>query len=358
MTEGDDGRMTAEINSEEGGWKALASLYHNFFTGLILSTTLRAGADAAGQWSFNLFRRQHHENFLSSFEKLGVAGLPHAVAATRYHYFSNRIGGVDVEYMEVSDKKAWIRFPHPRWIYEGPAICGVPLEVGHGFLKGWYAHNGVTLENPRLGFVCVSQDVEAHIGFAGYFMEYDRDLADDERLRFVADEVPPLFDASKAPTLDPDIWTEDRLLKARRNYAMAYVKNGLWELDALLGDEKTREISEITAKLIGRQFYHRILEIMGRDIADTRPETFAEFMAAIAAAHGDKVAWSRDGDGIEIRQSGWRLVRGVVDIPDTMFDAWNSLWEGCLNVHDRMLTIETLRRPKDSGGEIVWRVSP
>ena len=342
--------------NQERAWKALASLYHNFFTGLILSISSRAGHDVAGQWSFNLFRRQHHANFLSSFEKLGVAGLPHAVAAARYHYFSNRIGSVDVEYMEESESKAWIRFPHPRWIYEGPAICGVPLEVGHGYLKGWYAHNGVSLGNPRLGFVCTSQDVAAEIGFAGYFMEYDRDLADDERLRFVSGEVPPLFDESRAPTLDPAVWTTARLLKARRNYAMEYVRNGMIELDLLLGGDKARAIGDITGKLIGRQFYHRILDIMGRDRAHTDLDAFADFMVACADAHGDETTWRHDGGGIEIRQRRWRLVRGLDEPPGAVFEAWNGLWEGCLNVHDRMAVLETIDRPSGPDDEIVWRV--
>ena len=350
---GHDGRRTGD---DTAGWAALATLYHNFFTGLILTIASRAGAETAGTWSFNLFRRQHLNKFLSSFEKLGVAGLPHAVAATRYHFLSNRIGGVEVEYMEESDTKAWIRFPHPRWIYEGPAICGVPLEVGHGYLRGWYAYNGVSLGNPRLGFVCTSQDVTAEYGFAGYFMEYDRDLAEDERLRFVSDETPPPFDPAAAPRLDPEVWTPERLAKAQRNYAMEYVKSGLWELDALVGHETALELSLITAKLIGRQYYHRLLDVLGRDRADTRPEAFAEFMTTIAAAHGDRAEWRAAADGVEISQSGWRLVRGLDAPPALMFEAWNGLWEGCLNVHDRRLFLETPDQPAGPDGAILWRV--
>ena len=39
------------------------------------------------------------------------------------------MGGVPVEYAYESDRKAWIRFTHPRWVYDGAAICGVPREV-------------------------------------------------------------------------------------------------------------------------------------------------------------------------------------------------------------------------------------
>ena len=146
-------RATISLDDSAKGWHAVATLYHNLFTGLNLAIASREGHDVVGEWAFNLFRRQHHEKFLSSFDKLGLSDLPHAVAAARYHCLSNRIGGVEVEYVEESDTKAWIRFPHPRWIYMGTAICGIPDSVGKGFVNGWYGQNGVSLQNPRLGFV-------------------------------------------------------------------------------------------------------------------------------------------------------------------------------------------------------------
>ena len=71
---------TESDNSLEASWKALGTLYHNFFSGLILSLSSREGQDVAGEWSFNLFRRQHHEKFRSSLDKLGLTGLSDAVA--------------------------------------------------------------------------------------------------------------------------------------------------------------------------------------------------------------------------------------------------------------------------------------
>ena len=87
---------------------------------------------------FRLFRQQHEDKFLSSFAKLGLDGLPHAVACARYHVLSNGIGGVAVEYMEESDTKAWVRFRYPRWMVDGAAICGVPPEASRGSRRGWY----------------------------------------------------------------------------------------------------------------------------------------------------------------------------------------------------------------------------
>jgi len=350
------GLAAGQPGTREAGWQALGLLYHNFFTGLILSVASRAGHDLVGEWTYNLFRRQHTEKFLSSFEKLGLTGLPDAVAAARYHYLANRIGGVDVEYVEESDTKAWVRFPHPRWVYMGTAICGVPDSVEDGFVKGWYGHNGVSLGNPRLGFVCTSRDTHAEYGYAGYFMEYDHDLAADERARYAPGEVMPPFDAAKAPGLDGAIWTPDRLNKARRNYAMEYIRNGLFELTEMIGEAQTRELGEITARLIGRQFYPILRETLGHDTADTSLEAFGRFMADMAAAHDDTMEWRVQSGQLEISQQGWRLVRGLSDVPPTIFDSWNGFWEGCLNVHDRFRTLQTIEKPNGVDGRIVWHI--
>ena len=117
-----------------------------------------------------------------------------------YHVLSNGIGGVPVEYMEEGPTKAWVRFRYPRWMFDGPVLCGMPVEASRGFLRGWYAHNGVSLGNPRLGYVCVSEDLTGQYGLCGYFQEYDHDLGPDERLRFAPDETPPRFDPAAQPS--------------------------------------------------------------------------------------------------------------------------------------------------------------
>ena len=162
---------------------AQAALHHQYFLGLQLMVAVEEGKRVVFEWMFRLFRRQHEEKFLSSFEKLGLSELPHAVACAKYHVLSNSMGGVAVEFMEESDKKAWVRFRYPRWMYAGPAICGIPVEASRGFLHGWYAQNGVSLNNARLGFVCVSEDVTGQFGLCGYFKEYDHTLKDDAQRR-------------------------------------------------------------------------------------------------------------------------------------------------------------------------------
>lgn len=81
-----------------------------------------------------IFCKQRRERFLPGLQKLGLDKLPSAVAAAQYHYLSNHIGGVSVEFMYESDRKAWIRYAAPRWLWSGTALCGVPPEVSRARL--------------------------------------------------------------------------------------------------------------------------------------------------------------------------------------------------------------------------------
>jgi hypothetical protein len=146
-------------------WRGVADLYQACFTGLILSLVTRRGATDAAEFVFRAFRRQQQERFLPGLKKLGIDYLPPAVAAAQYHYLSNRIGGVHVEYMRESDRKAWIRYPPPRWIWKGTAICGIPSEVSKAMLRGWHANIGVALGDVRLGLFAPSRASTARTGW-------------------------------------------------------------------------------------------------------------------------------------------------------------------------------------------------
>lgn len=340
-----------------GGIEAVAGLYHRYFTGLILTAVTRRSRDDAAELVFRTFRHQHHEKFLPGLEKLGLGHLPDAVACAGYHYLSNRIGGVKVEFMRESDRKAWVRFVPPRWVYEGAAICGVPGEVSRGFLRGWYAQNGVSLGNPHLGFVCTAQTMDGQHGLAGYFLEHDRPLEPEERLRFSPGEEPPPFAPEEAPRLDEAVWTPERLRKAGRNYAMEYIRSMLPRMAELFGPAEAAHLGNITGRLIGMQHYDETAARLG--VSGGGAEAFCRYMAGFAAAEGDDCEWSSDRDGAcTLRRAGWRLFRGVPHVPSAAFDAWNGLWEGALMVHDRFLLIEAVRRLDYGDDCFEWRIRP
>lgn len=331
---------------------AVADLYHTYFTGLMLMAVSRRGAADAARWVHAVFRHQHHQKFLSSFKKLGLDGLPPAIACAAYHYHSNRIGGVEVEFMRESDRKAWVRFPPPRWIYPGAAICGIPSEVSRAMLSGWYAQNGVSLGNPRLGFVCTSQTVDGQHGLSGYFLERDHDIGPDERLIMRPGELPPPFDPTSAPELPKGEWNPERLAKARRNYAMEYVRTGLPRLTEVFGATEGAHLGRLAGRLIGAQMHQGLAKAAG--ISERTPEALARLMAWIAEAEGDEAEIADDSGTVILTRKGWRLMRGVTDPAPGVMEAWNGLHEGLAMAHDRFLLLDLLARADMGDARSVW----
>lgn len=348
-----DATVTPDI-AEQAAWTAVADLYHTYITGLILTVVSRRGAKDAADWLFAVFRHQHHEKFLSSFDKLGLRGLPDAVACAAYHYLSNAVGGVSVEFMRESDTKAWVRFDPPRWIYPGAAICGVPSEVSRAMLRGWYAHNGVSLGNPRLGFVCTAQTTDGQHGLSGYFKDYGRALAPEERLVFSPGELPPPFEPAHAPCLPAEDWPPVRLAKAERNYAMEYVRSGLPRLAEVFGPAEATHLGRVTGLLVGAQCYRASAKAFG--ITGDDPTSFARWLAALALAEGDAATIETARDAVEVRRPAWRLTRDIPHLASSVFEGWNGLIEGALGVHNRFLVLEVSQRLDWGDRAIVWRI--
>tara|TARA_R110000868_G_scaffold100912_6_gene277753 strand:+ start:5097 stop:6122 length:1026 start_codon:yes stop_codon:yes gene_type:complete len=332
------------------GYKAVSKLYNALMTGLVLTLVTRKSADAAAQFVEGHFRRQHLEKFLPGLKKLGLDAQPDAVACAQYHYFSNALGGVKTEYYAESDQKAWVRYPPPRWIWQGAAICGIPSHVNAGMLHGWHGHNGVSLGNNRLGFVCTGQTVDGSSGLEGYYFDYGREITESERVRFAYDETTPDYDSANAPKLDLADWPEERLKKVERAYAMEYVRSLVPTMLALFGPDDTRNHLGQAARLIGMQLYDETSALLG--VEPGSPQSFATYLASLAAAQGETIDIAEGGGAITLHQTGWRLMDGL-DPHLAAFEAWNRLWEGALAVHNRRLTLTT-KRTTDG---IEWRIS-
>ena len=314
-----------------------------------LMVAMRCGPDVAEEWTFRLFRRQHNEKFLSSFDKLGLNGLPDAVACARYHALANSMGGVPVHYIYESDRKAWVRFRYPRWMFQGPTLCGIPVEVSRGVLRGWYAHNGVSLGNPRLGFVCVSEDMTGEFGLCGYFYEFDDELNDDERLQFAKDESPPAYDPAQQPRPPDSEWNSERLEKANRNYALAYVRNGLVELSAVIGIDRAIEIGKLSARLTGLQYFQEtadMVKAVDGDVGDA-----LTYLKRMFEGMGDSVIRS---DTTKLEQHRPRAIRGLErDERDLVLACWSELWCGALSAQQVRKRLTVAHHEQQS----VWQVS-
>jgi hypothetical protein len=339
-------------------WRAVANLYHAFFTGLILTVVTRRGTAAAEELVFRVFRRQQEERFLAGLDKLGLSKLPPAVAAAQYHYLSNWIGGVFVEYMYESDRKAWIRYPPPRWIWQGTAICAIPMEVSRAMLRGWHANNGVALKNLKLGFVCTKQTVDVQDGLEGYYYEHDRDLAVDERLQFARHLEAPPFDPARAPALPVNSWPRPRLEKAYRNYAMEYVRTAAPVMVQLFGPEDAGHLLHRTARLIGMQFFPEAAASLGGGTAQPfATADFAAFLERTLAAQDDPATASGQGVSFAVTQQGWRLMSDVADYHPACAQVLIGLVEGLAAASGRNVTVSGVVPPDGSAsGAFVWTV--
>ncbi|MEO3472851.1 hypothetical protein AAFN86_13360 [Roseomonas sp. CAU 1739] len=330
---------------ERAGWEAVGDWYHAWFTGTVLTAVSRRGPADAAELVFRVFRRQQQQTFLAGLAKLGIDHLPPAVAAARYHYLSNFIGGVGVEYVEESPRKAWIRYPPPRWIWPGTTICGIPSEVNAAMLRGWHANNGVLLGRLGLGFVCTGQTVDGDPGLEGYYVEHDRDLDEQERLRFTRDERMPRFDPAKAPKLPVLDWPVERIAKAKRAYAMEYARTVMQEAVALWGAGPGGALLGHAARLVGMQHVHATAAALGAT-------DFPDFMVAMAAAEGDVAHAARQRDGsATITRGALPLFRGLAADDPAMQAAWNELMVGALAAWDRFTRLERM-------GPLEWRLAP
>ena len=337
----DSGQPTT--TDDPAAWSALAELYHRFLTGTLLGLIVRQGTDRAQRVVFSIFRQQHLELFLPGLAKLGLEHEPDAVACAKYHVLSNSIGGVDVVWIPDTDRRSWVRYRPPRWIWDGTAVCGIPTEVARAMLHAWHGHNGASLGNPRLGFVCTMQTTDGQPGLEGYYVEEDTDLDPEDRVRFRPGQRPP------GPPADlpvPD-WPAERLAKAERNYAAAYVRNLLQTMPSVLGPGDAVGVGALAARQIGMQYHGTVMSALdGGDLGDR--------LARIIGAHGDPVTVDRAGGETRIRAAGWRLTDGVVTDP-AAFDIWTGLWDGLAAMEDRRLVVET--RLDHGDAETVWRLA-
>lgn len=337
-------------------WAAVADLYHSHFTGLIMTTVTRAGTAAAAEMVFQVFRRQHHEKFLSSLDKLGLTGKPHPVIAAQYHYLSNAIGGVTVEYYEESAKKAWVRYPVPRWAWFGTAVCAVPDEVSRAMLRGWHGNNGVSLKNPRMGFMCTKQTMAGQPGLEGYYYEADHDLAPEDRVQFARGLEMPTPDPDKQPWVPLDQWPVERLQKARRNFAMEFARTGIPAYVDVRGPLEGGYLVGSTSRLCGMQYYGSVAKAF--DLPNQGDAvSFGKFLMEIATAQGDKAEMSVEGDDVYVRQSTWKVMQGLPAQHPAVFDGWNELWVGCLAAHNRRLALLVTKRLDYGDAVFEWRIT-
>ncbi len=230
------------------------------------------GEGDLARFKYSILRRHQRSHFLPGLAKLGIdRALPPAVVAGRYHYFSNAIGGLPMEYVEEGPRKVWIRYLPPAWSWPGTSLFAVPASVQLAMFQGWHPFNGPSLGAPGLGFVVTKLFQHGDPYDEGYFIEHDRALDEDERFRFEPVRSSPDFDPARAPRLDPKEWPPERLAKARRNFSLGYMEDGIETAIGMYGVDAAANLIALAARLVALQFlgeFRRDFGAMGSRAAD------------------------------------------------------------------------------------------
>lgn len=260
-----------------------SKLWGRTFSALTAITYRERGPDAFYKLWMTFLGKHQASHYLQGLKKLGIADdEPPAVKAAKYHYFSNILGGLTLQYMEESPKKVWIRYTAPMWTYAGVSMMTIPGHLRRAATAGWHPGNGRMMGSDRLGWVSTKFIMEGEPYDEGYFIEYDHDIRPEQSMRREIAWSTPEFDPAKAPTLDPVAWPRARVLKARRNYSKGYVRETVESLLDLYGEKITYFIVQEASRCMAVQYTHELkadMAILGHDA-----EAATQFLAGLLRA--------------------------------------------------------------------------
>lgn len=247
---------------------------------------------------WGLMLSQHQQGFYhQGLRKLGISeNEPPAVAAAKYHWFTNLIGGLSMEYVVETPKKVWIRYTAPMWTYPGTTMLAMPSSLRRTIFSIWHPANGKMMGNRRLGWVGTKFVMEGAPYDEGYFYEADHDLAPGEELRFEQVAATPEFDPDKAPRLDDEMWPEARKLKARRNWSREYVKTMLDCLHQMYGPYVAAFLWQQTMRGMAVQYTPELKADCG--IEGKCAKSLALFFARMLESQAQDFELTHDDDGV------------------------------------------------------------
>jgi hypothetical protein len=305
---------------------------------LKLTTLKEVGENGLANLIFDQFRELQKTFFLQGYKKLRLDNEPLAVGCAKYHYLSNRLGGVKCDIYIDSDKKAWIRYPSPRWAMGDIADCVMGLGEIIAMFKGWHAHNGVSLGNPRLGFVLThgwGPRGDDYMG--GYFEEFARELEPDERLQLKFGIQGPKEEDWKAGDfmkeeywpLPKDEWPEERRIKAFHKFSLYYAESMIKQILKFFGTKKAAYTVSRAFHAVALQMHRELIERFGIEAKDAKAvATFVKFMGDM---RGDTMVLRENSPNEYIvQQSSWRLRDSVdpnSDVPCEIVYAENVFYE-------------------------------
>ncbi|MDR8394714.1 hypothetical protein NE850_00030 [Paraburkholderia sp. USG1] len=323
------------------------TLAYKFWTG-ICSTVVFACLREHGQDRIvELERRSinHHQakHFLEGMRKLGLDNEPNdVIRCAKYHYFSNSLGGLPMDYVEESPERVWIRYLAPYWMGDspvqpssGPAVLGA--EFGRAPYLGWHANNGAYLGNDRLVFVQTQSLLDGDPWDAGYFTLHDRPLEPGHGYLRRIGEWGPRFEPARAPALPQADWPPERRLRALRNFAIDFTASRCSTLAEILGPENAARVIEHAFTVFLAQGWEALPRSVGIQKIESAIDA-ARYFAAVAEITGDAVDIDLTGDVPVIHQRTMRFWKGVPAPVPEIDQAMARAWSKTLNLHAQGLS--------------------
>jgi len=237
---------------------------------------------------YNILKGHQGGYFLQGLDKLGISrDLPPAIIAGKYHYFSNLLGGIAMEYIEETPKKVWVRYLPPSFGFAGAGLFAVPTSIQRAMFSGWHSFNGEALGNPRLGWVLTKLIQDGEPYDEGYYMEYDRDLKPNEKIQFASVTSSPDFHPDQAPKLDPVVWPQERADKAKRNYVRQYVERAIINMQSMYGVQNASYLISSALRLCMIQYFGEFSKQLG--ITGRNAKSLVDFVTEISYLAGDQL---------------------------------------------------------------------
>ena len=316
------------VSQEISGWslqkicKTAGMIMDEFFLGIRLITLKQEGPQGYANLWRAVLRRRQRTAFLEGYKKLGLENDPPAVGCAKYHYFSNLLGGLNMEYIEESPKKAWIRYI--RWS-SGSHMYVLPFESEKASFEGWHAANAEALKNPCLGYVITKLCSAGDPYYEGYFIEYDTPINPEQRLQYKPWEIGADYDPNKVPKLDEKEWPPDRLAKSRRNFSRESVANGYGALFEAFGRFRAAKIIEEISRQVAIHMSQRWFNEFG--LSNPNSYSLSLFFKLLGEIQGDEMSIVNLGEKKFALQQKTCKLCPKMDLPADAFRSMSAFQE-------------------------------
>jgi len=307
---------------------------------------MKFGEEAQVALSFDWLRTHQLKYFIRDLKTLGIDPhkLPLAIVCARSHYLGNAAGGLKMEYVEESPKRAWVRYDTG----EDPLLPGISPKAQRAWFDGWHGNNGVLLHSIgvknalRVGVVVTKVPTAGDPIMECYFEEYDHELDPSERAKWMPHPNPPesthygdaYLDMIEEGTGIRD-YPKERTYRQIRNYAHYSSEDMQLAMLNQYGTAPTCEILDHCWRLIAVMYARQWKQKL--DIDEGGAKGMALFIKALGDIQEEKTEVEEiSNKEYVVRKHDSRHFKKMLDrIEPQLFVAQNSFYEAaaqCMRV--------------------------